>query len=70
MAHMMDTPLLLSRLYERAVMVHPERRITSVNSDRSRHYTTYGGTDPRVRKLATALAERGILPGQAVGTFA
>lgn len=70
MPHMMDFPLLLSSLYDRAVKVHPERRIVSVNSDKSRHYTTYGETDPRVRRLATALRTLGIDQGDVIGTFA
>ncbi len=70
MAHMMDTPLLMWRLYERAVMVHPERPITSVSSDLTRHRTTYADTDPRVRRLASALASLGVRQGQAIGTFA
>ena len=72
MPHMMDDfPLLLSTLYDRAVRLHPEREIVSVEADRSIRRTTYGETDDRVRRLATALGERlGVEVGEPVGTFA
>lgn len=68
--HMMDYPLLLSTLYERAVRIYPEREIVSVNGDGSLHRTTYGETDGRVRRLAGALERLGIEPGDPVGTLA
>ena len=69
-AHMMDYPLLLSTLYERAVRIYPDREIVSVNPDGALHRTTYGATDDRVRRLAGALGRLGIEPGDAVGTLA
>ncbi len=72
MPHMMDDfPLLLSTLYDRSVLLFPDREIVSVEADRTRARSTYGATDDRVRRLATALA--GPLrcqAGDAVGTFA
>ncbi len=68
--HMMDYPLLLSTLYERAVRIHPDQQIVSVEPDLSRQVTSYGETDSRVRRLATALAGLGVERGDAVGTFA
>ncbi|HEX6219619.1 MAG TPA: AMP-binding protein, partial [Acidimicrobiia bacterium] len=69
--HMQDDfPLLLSTLYDRAVWIHPDQEIVSVESDRSLSRLTYGEIDGRVRRLATAFAALGIEPGQAVGTFA
>ncbi len=66
-----DFPLLLSTLYERAVRLYPEREIVSVEADRSIRRTTYGETDDRVRRLASALGERlGVEVGEPVGTFA
>jgi fatty-acyl-CoA synthase len=72
MPHMMDDfPLLLSTLYDRAVMLHPEREIVSVEHDRAVVRTTFAETDDRIRRLATALRDRlGVAEGQAVGTFA
>lgn len=70
--HMQDDfPLLLSTLYDNAVWQYPQQEIVSVEADRSIHRTTYGETDVRVRKLATALALRlGTDAGDAIGTFA
>ncbi|HSM01206.1 MAG TPA: long-chain fatty acid--CoA ligase [Acidimicrobiia bacterium] len=71
MPHMMDDfPLLLSTLYDRSVQIHPERKIVSVGHDLSITRTTYGATDDRVRRLATALAGLGVDQGDAVATFA
>ena len=72
MPHMMDDfPLLLSTLYDHAVRQFPDQEIVSVESDRSVARVSYGETDDRVRRLATALSSRlGIGPGDAVGTFA
>ncbi len=68
--HMLDYPLLLSTLYERAVRIHPHREIVSVGPDGQLHRTTYGETDARVRKLAAALDALGIDSGDPVGTLA
>jgi fatty-acyl-CoA synthase len=72
MPHMMDDfPLLLSTLYDHAVWLHPDQEIVSVEADRTRRRTTYGETDTRVRRLATAIADRlGVGLGEPVGTFA
>lgn len=68
--HMMDYPLLLSTLYERAVRIYPDREIVSANGDGPLHRTTYGKTDERVRRLAGAFERLGVEPGGAVGTLA
>ncbi len=72
MPHMQDDfPLLLSTLYDHGVRHFPDQEIVSVESDRSVTRTTYGATDVRVRKLATALDQRlGIEQGQPIGTLA
>jgi fatty-acyl-CoA synthase len=68
---MQDFPLLMSTLYDHGVRLFPDREIVSVESDLSVSRTTFGSTDDRVRRLATALAERlGVEQGEAVGTFA
>ncbi len=68
--HMMNYPLLLSTLYDRAVRIYPDQEIISVEPDLSVRRTTYADTDTRVRRLATALGRLGIDQGDAVGTFA
>ncbi len=70
--HMQDDfPLLLSTLYDNAVWQFPQQEIVSVESDRSIHRSTYGEADVRIRKLATALADKlGTVAGDAIGTFA
>ena len=72
MPHMMDDfPLLMSTLYDHAVRQFPDQEIVSVESDRTRVRATYGETDDRVRRLASALVGKlGIEPGDAIGTFA
>ena len=68
--HMMDYPLLLSTLYERAVRIYPDREIVSADGGGPLHRTTYGETDERVRRLAGAFERLGVEPGGAVGTLA
>jgi fatty-acyl-CoA synthase len=70
--HMQDDfPLLMSTLYDHGVRYYPDSTIVSKEHDRSIFRTTYGETDARVRRLATALEQRlGIGAGEAVGTFA
>ena len=71
MPHMQDDfPLNLSTLYDRAVWLYPDQEIVSVESDRSLVRTTYGETDSRVRRLASALGHLGVGQGEPVGTFA
>ena len=48
----------------------PDQEIVSVESGLSRVRVTYGTTDDRVRRLATALARLGVEQGEAVGTYA
>jgi fatty-acyl-CoA synthase len=71
MPHMQDDyQLNLSTLYDRAVWLYPDQEIVSVEPDRSQVRTTYGETDGRVRRLASALETLGVDRGQVVGTFA
>jgi 3-(methylthio)propionyl---CoA ligase len=66
-----DFPLLMSTLYDHGVRHYPQQEIVSVGPDLAITRTTYGNTDARVRRLATAFTERlGLSPGDAVGTFA
>ncbi len=70
--HMQDDfPLLMSTLYDHGVRHYPNREIVSVEHDKSVLRTTYGETDGRVRRLATAMGSRlGIRQGDPIGTFA
>lgn len=72
MPHMQDDfPLLMSTLYDHGVRHYPDQEIVSVDPDLSITRTTYGATDSRIRRLATAFPERlGLERGDAVGTFA
>ena len=72
MPHMMDDfPLLMSTLYDHAVRQFPDQEIVSVESDRSRVRATYGETDGRVRRLASAFKQTlGVDQGDTIGTFA
>ncbi len=66
-----DFPLLMSTLYDHGVRHHPHREIVSREHDRTTLRTTYGETDVRIRRLATALETRlGIQRGEPIGTFA
>jgi pimeloyl-ACP methyl ester carboxylesterase len=68
--HMQDDfPLLMSTPYNHGVRQFPDREIVSREHDFSR--TTYGETDDRIRRLATALDTRlGVGRGDPIGTFA
>ena len=70
--HMQDDyPLLMSTLYDHGVRQYPDQTIVSKEHDRTIVRTTYGETDDRIRRLATALETRlGVERGDAVGTFA
>ena len=58
MPHMQDDfPLLMSTLYDHGVRHYPDQEIVSVDPDLSITRTTYGETDGRVRRLATAFSE-------------
>lgn len=71
MPHMQDDfQLNMSTLYDRSVRLYPDQQILSVDADRSLARTTYGETDARVRRLASALGVLGLGKGDAVATFA
>jgi fatty-acyl-CoA synthase len=70
--HMQDDfPLLMSTLYDHGVRLYANQEIVSREHDRTIVRTTYGATDDRVRRLATAIARTlGVGRGEPVGTFA
>ena len=65
---MMDTPLLVRHVAERAGTVFADRELVSRTQDGIER-TTYGEVVERARRLASALAELGVRPGDRVATF-
>lgn len=66
---MMDFELTVPTLVRRAEQLYARKTIVSRMPDRSLHRTTYGELIHRARKLAGALRELGIQPGDRVATF-
>ena len=67
---MMDYPLTLDRIVERANRLFPHKRVRTRRLDGSLHDYTYADLYRRSRKLASALAGLGIESGDRIGTFA
>jgi fatty-acyl-CoA synthase len=65
---MMDTPLLVRHIAERADSVFGSREIVSRTSDGVER-STYAQVVERARRLASALEQLGIRPGDRVATF-
>jgi fatty-acyl-CoA synthase len=66
---MMNYQLTLPSILRRAEELHGPREIVSRNADRSVHRYTYADFVPRAKRLALALRELGVKPGERVGTF-
>ena len=66
---MMDFPLTLQHVFERGTRLFPDREIVSGGTTSSHRYT-YREFGQRVHRLANALKDMGIQPGDRVGTFA
>ena len=66
---MMDYPLTLSTIFRRAEQLHGRREIVSRRPDRSIHRYTYSDWAARTRRLAGALLDLGIRPGDRVATL-
>jgi fatty-acyl-CoA synthase len=66
---MMDFPLTLQHVFERGTRLYPDREIVSGGTAGSHRYT-YREFGERVHRLANALKDVGIQPGDRVGTFA
>ena len=61
---MMQYPLTLSHILERAGKVFPDREVVSRLPDHSLHRYTWGDVHRRARALAEALQKAGLGPGE------
>ena len=68
-ASMMDYPLTLPPMLERAGKLFPQVEIVSRLPDRSLHRYTYADFYRRARQLAAALQKAGLKPGERVATL-
>ena len=66
---MMDFPLTLTGVLERARVQFADVEVISRRPDKSLHRTTYGEFYQRARKLASALRRAGMKKGDRVATF-
>jgi fatty-acyl-CoA synthase len=66
---MMDCPLLVSQLAQRAEQVFGEREVVARTQDGIER-STYGEVVERARRLGSALLELGVRPGDRVASFA
>ncbi len=66
---MMDYPLTIRSIYERARTLFPEKQIVSRRAGGGIARTTYGDWADRVARVAGALRELGVGGGDRVGTF-
>src|SRR5262245_29036641 len=66
---MMDTPLTVNQLFERARRYHGKKHVVSRIASGIHRYT-YADFCRRVDRLVAALQQVGIKPGDRVGTFA
>lgn len=66
---MMDFPLSIAHLIDRAERYFGQAEVVSTLPDRSKRRITYAETARRSRKLARALTELGVQPGDRVATL-
>jgi fatty-acyl-CoA synthase len=66
---MMDYPLTLTHLLERARRYFPRREVVSRLPDGTIHRTSYGEIHARASQLANALARLGVRPGDRVASL-
>ncbi len=64
-----DYPLTLTSVVERAERLHADREVISRAADGDVHRTTYGAVAQRSRRLAGALRDLGVQPGDRVATL-
>ncbi len=65
---MMDYPLTLQHIFNRALTLFPDREIVTLTETGTHRYT-YREFGQRATQLAAALAKAGIKPGERVATF-
>ncbi len=66
---MMDFPLTLSHLFDRAGRYFAKTELVSRRPDKSIHRTTWGAFHARAQQLANALQRLGVKPGDRVATL-
>jgi fatty-acyl-CoA synthase len=66
---MMDYPLTITHVLERAARYFPNVEVVSVLPDKSRHRSTYREVSERCGRLASALAKLGVKEGDRVATL-
>jgi len=66
---MMDYPLTLSTIFRRAEAIYPRQEIVTRLADKSWHRYTFAEFAARARRLAGALRDLGIRPGDRVATL-
>src|SRR5580765_5383817 len=66
---MMDYPLVLPAIVRRAETLFSNRKVVSRRPDRTICRVTYGQVVDRVRRLAVALQDLGVQPGDRVATL-
>lgn len=69
LGRMMDFPLSVSHLIERAEQYFAAREIVSTRPDKSKHRGSYGDLAKRARRLARALTTLGVKQGDRVATL-
>jgi len=67
---MMEYPLTLNHVFDRAGALFPSTEIVTRWPDKSVHRSSYGEFHRRVQKLANALTRLGLQPGDRVATLA
>jgi fatty-acyl-CoA synthase len=67
---MMNFPLTLAHLFDRAGRYFAKTEIVSRRPDKSIHRSTYGEFHKRAQKLSNALVRLGVQPGERVATLA
>ena len=65
---MQDAPLTITEIFRRGERVYPDSEVITFQGEQSRH-TRFGDVAARVPRLASALAELGVKPGDRVGTL-
>jgi fatty-acyl-CoA synthase len=66
---MMDYPLTIRNIYERARLLFPDRQLATRRADGTVARTTYADWAERVARLATVLRDLGVGTGDRVATF-